>query len=57
MGHLAAMGALSLGRLNGIPAPATEIEADGVPRVVAAEPLLRWNGMEFECVSLGHAAE
>jgi hypothetical protein len=55
MGHLAAMGALSLGRLNGIPAPATEIEVDGVTRVVAAEPLLRWNGMEFECEPHGGA--
>ena len=57
MGHMAAIESLSLGALNGIPGPATEIEVDGVTRVVAADPLLRWNGTEFKCVPAGEGGE
>lgn len=57
MGHMAAIETLSLGALNGIPGPATEIEVDGVTRVVAADPLLRWNGTEFKCVPAGEGGE
>lgn len=49
-GHVVAMAALSLGRLNGIAGPAMEIEVEGGTRVVPAQRLLRWSGSTFECV-------